>query len=60
MIYAGQGKRLQKPAGTFSRGFESPAIDELDRDQLTPQVLQAWVLQDVQAGALWVIVRPSE
>jgi len=61
MIYAKQPKRLQKTRGSYIHGFRrSVSILLKEGDQFTPQVLQACVLQEVQAGALWVTVRPSE
>jgi hypothetical protein len=60
LIYAKQVQKLQKPAGFISGGFRLTLNISWQRFQFTPQVLQACVLQEVQAGALWVIVRPSE
>jgi hypothetical protein len=60
LIYAKQWQKLQKPAGFFCGGFRLQVNIGGQRFQFTPQVLQACELQEVQAGALWVIVRPSE
>jgi hypothetical protein len=59
MIYADGEKKLQKPAGRNTSGFRKN-LNMAGKLQFTPQVLHVCALQELQAGALWVMVRPSE